>query len=772
MISFGRHQVWILLLATALGCSEAEEMFQDVPRVITGKEILTSNSGAIFDARVVTTGGGPVISYGFQWHIVGNSAIDFVTLERLDADRFKIEVNQGFESEARYEVRAFIKTETLTAFGDWVEFSGAGSFSPVITSMEPVLATWSDTITLKGNYFSFNRDVVKVEFGDVAATLLSTTDSAISVMVPINLVALANSPVRVKIGSKYGTAKNLFTLIPSEVSEITPDQGRSGTIVTIKGKYFNTEYSRVKIGELFVPIELAFKDSLKVKLPKEVPAGEQNITVISGPFSVIKEKIFKRTYPIVTEVVPSRAFFGDTITLRGENFGSQFQDNHVVTGDLNATIIDSKEGELKVILPIQATREISFAIKADYVSALADKKLTIKNPLITEVITPSSIYPGQTITINGKYFYPCSICYGSNSYYKVRIGDAYPIVKSATSTKLLVEFPFTNINSPQVELVYYDTIKTISSTTVNTPAIVSEKFVGSQRVKSASFTIGSKAYVLTGMVGGTVSDNTVYEFDASNNNWKALSNFPGEARYGATAFALNNKGYLLGGYKSSGSGLRDLWEYNPATDTWTKKNDYLFHPMEAFNLNGEIYSISDIRYTITPPNTEIDGFGYYTGIWKYDPVADAWTEKAMHPYVLQRNDYYDYFTLQVNGALMTGYRTAEGYLYNKYDPQSNQWIAKGLVDLDLGSPITFEYGGNGYLLTNTHLYKYNINANTWQLLEDNLSSFLWQGGEATKFMVSNKWYFSLFNYNSRFLYEPLLTYANMMIEFDPLLAGF
>jgi len=765
------YQLGFIVIGVILGCSQAEELLLGIPRVATGKDIFTNQAGAIFQADVLSAGSQVITDHGFQWREFGKTQIDFKGIGTLTGNTFELEINQGFEENKQYEVRAYISSADFTAYGEWVKFSGAGSMAPQITGFSPAQATWGDTLTITGNFFSNNSSIVKVEFGEVIGDLISTSEEMIKVKVPNNFIKTSNVFIRVKVGSKFGNTSQTFSLLGTQVLQVTPNKGSSGTVVVIKGKYFNPTYSSVKFGDAVVPVAQAYRDSLKLILPKEITGGEKDVTVISGPFQSTLLKAFIRNYPIITEIVPSVAFFGDTITLKGENFGLPFIDTDISTGNNSATIVDSKQGEVRIILPIEPRPEISFRVTADYVTSLSDKILTIKKPVITDVVPSGPLYPGQLVTLKGKYFFPCSECYNYETY-RVKIGDVIARVRTSKSTEIVFELPIMKVNSSVVQLSYYDTINVVSSQSLVTPAISSNKFVGSQRVKATSFSIGSKAFVLTGLVDGVMGDKTVYEFDGSVKNWKPLSDFPGEARYGATAFTFNNKGYLLGGYNSSGIGLRDLWEYDPVNGTWKKKNDYLFHPMEAFNLNGNIYCISDIRYHITPPNTEIDGFGYYSGLWKYDPATDSWTEKAMLPGTLQRGDFYDYFTMQVNGILTTGYVTDQGYLYHSYDPFSDEWVPKGLANLEARSPITFEYGGNGYLLTDRYLYKYSVSTNKWEMLEDNLSPFLWQGGEATKFRINNRWYFTLFNYNNRFLNEPLLSYSNMVIELDCSMAGF
>lgn len=766
---------WIGTLLIILGCTEAEEISQDVPRVVTNGSVLTSIEGAIFEARVITTGGSPVIGHGFQWHEASNFAIDFVNLGALNSDRFITEINSGFDIQKRYEVRAFIETETYTAYGEWIEFSGAGSIAPEIAAITPLSGTWGDTVTITGKYFSFNRDIVKVEFDDVEAEIVSLEDTELKVKVPLHAIKSSATPIVITIGTKFTRSKDLFSIISPVLSGIEPNKGGSGTMVTIIGKNFNPQYTTLKIGALDVSIDFISTDSLKFKLPKEVTAGFQDLMIKSGPFALNLENGFFRNHPIVTEISPVVAFFGDTILLRGENFGSPFTDNTIFASGEFATIISSAPGELKIVLPYVARHEIEFLLTADYVTSYSDIKLKINDPVITDVLPHDQVYPGQDVIVKGDYFFPTSF-YGNLYNHELKVDNKSALVKSATRNQIVGELPIVANNEATASLIYFDTIQAVSTQSVISPITSSGKFPGSTRVKSASFTIGSKSYVLTGIELSTLANNEVYVFDASTKLWTNSANFPGQRRYGATAFSIGNKGYIMGGYDEFNFDLRDVWEYDSSTDSWTRKSDILFHPLEAFNLNGEVFSLSDITYIVIPPSTEISGRGYNTEFWKYDPSTDGWMKKAIPPATLRRSSfsYPDYFTMQVGGTLTTGYLSAdESYIYHQYNTITDEWISKGLANIKGGSPITFEYGGAGYLLTNQFLYQYDVGQNKWSLLEIGLNPMVWQGGEATKFKVNESWYFMLFQYNDRYLNSPdLAVYRNMIIEFNCELAGF
>jgi IPT/TIG domain/Kelch motif len=762
------------ILCSILSCSETDELIQGIPRIVTSN-VFTGVNGAVFEAAVLSNGKGAIVDHGFQWRESGKFEMDFVSAGPLESNNFKLEVNQAFEETKRYEVRAYLITSTQKAFGEWVEFSGAGSKAPVLSAISPLVATWGDTLVISGKYFSNNSGVMKVEFGDAVGELISSTDSLLKVKVPLGFIKTSTTSIRVKVGAKFGTSSQLFTLLETQALQVTPDEGGAGTVITIKGRYFNTAFSSVKFGDVAIPVDKYFSDSLKIILPKEIAPSEKDVTVISGPFRATLVKAFKRNSPILLDVIPTSGFFGDTVVLRGENFGSKFIDNQVSVNEVYATILNVKENELKIIVPTVALPELRFSITADYAKSESEKQFKIENPRIDDLFPDSPLYPGQSITIKGDNFYPSIYSYPYS--YQVKVDNQNAPVISVSRMELKAELPLLTTNTSLVQVVNFDTININSAESISTPVARLSNFPGDQRSDAVSFTIGNKSYVIGGILLSTLADNEVYEFDASSKSWRTVQNFPGTPRYGATAFTINNKGYVLGGYGESGNlnPLRDLWEYDPVNDSWTRKNDYLFHPLEAFNMNGEILCLSDISYLIIPPSTEISGFGYNTEFWKYDPTTDSWTKRTSPSYTLKRDPYgsQDYFTMQIGANLTIGYLDSNyaAYIYQKYNTQSDTWIDKGYVEINGNSPITFDYGGNGYLLVNEQLHKYDPNLNQWNLIEDDLSNLLWQGGDPIKFRMNDFWYFGLFSYNGRYI-ESLAPFKNMMLEFNCQLAGF
>ncbi len=141
-----------------------------------------------------------------------------------------------------------------------------------------------------------------------------------------------------------------------------------------------------------------------------------------------------------------------------------------------------------------------------------------------------------------------------------------------------------------------------------------------------SFVIGEKAYV----VGGGDSLSELWEYDAATNGWQQKASYPGNCGSRQTAFTINDKGYVGFGITGKIGGnliCGDIWEYNPVSDAWTQKANFLGG--HRYNATG--VGLDDYGYVCFGEGEEISEFPWnlnYKDVWRYDPINDEWT---LHP---------------------------------------------------------------------------------------------------------------------------------------------
>jgi N-acetylneuraminic acid mutarotase len=208
-----------------------------------------------------------------------------------------------------------------------------------------------------------------------------------------------------------------------------------------------------------------------------------------------------------------------------------------------------------------------------------------------------------------------------------------------------------------------------------------DNFNGPGRGQAASFVIGDKLYVGTGLLSYDTFEKT-----------------------NAAAFAIGNKGYL--GTGETDALQKDFWEYDPATDRWVRKANFpgvARRQAAAFSAAGKGY--------LGTGTTDSDKLGDF---WEYDPAADRWTQKASFPGSPQYGA--GVFVMEEKGYLMggSGISGSHGILW-QYSPALNQWERKTAFQETFDGSSAFVIGQKAYVLKGStdRFLEYDAVTNTW-----------------------------------------------------------
>ncbi len=224
------------------------------------------------------------------------------------------------------------------------------------------------------------------------------------------------------------------------------------------------------------------------------------------------------------------------------------------------------------------------------------------------------------------------------------------------------------------------------------------------------------------------------------NTWTQKANFAGTKRFGTTAFSIGNKGYMGTGADVSGN-RKDFWEYNPVTNAWTQKADFVTNRVWAVG-----FSIGNKGYVGT--GVEYD-FNYKNDFWEYDPATNAWTQKANFAGIARRHAAA--FSIGNKGYIGTGVTNATPVVSDfwEYDPALDTWTQKANFGGGMRWAATgFSIANKGYITTGRagtgsggdfekDLWAYDPSTNTWTKKAD-------FGGtariRAVSFSIGNKGY--------------------------------
>jgi N-acetylneuraminic acid mutarotase len=257
-------------------------------------------------------------------------------------------------------------------------------------------------------------------------------------------------------------------------------------------------------------------------------------------------------------------------------------------------------------------------------------------------------------------------------------------------------------------------------------------FGGGGKRGSVSFTIGSDAFIVSGMGNSFVPDKQVWKYNATTDKWTKMNEFSGLAFIEGTAFSIGLKGYVcMGSQNNSAGAIKDLWEYDPLQDKWIKKSEFPGSPR-----SGLVSAVArEKAYIFGGSSAE----GLQKDIWEYDPANDKWTQKAdfpgtgkFLPTIFQINDKI-YFGL--GGIAGNTFTSSKDFW--EYDTQNDSWTQKSdFPGSARGYAIGYSLNNKGYLcagllgiLNNGNtlslekdLWEYIPSSDSWEKLQDIPSS--------------------------------------------------
>jgi N-acetylneuraminic acid mutarotase len=215
---------------------------------------------------------------------------------------------------------------------------------------------------------------------------------------------------------------------------------------------------------------------------------------------------------------------------------------------------------------------------------------------------------------------------------------------------------------------------------------------GAARYCAVGFSIGTKGYVATGdTTGNPDTSNSFWEWDQASNTWTRKADFGGGQRFQAVGFSIGTKGYI--GTGDGGGYKKDFWEWNQATNTWTQKTDF-----------GGLVRVSAVGFSIGNKGyigTGLNPGGELKDFWEYDPATDVWTPKADFGGVARQVAIgYGSNTKGYIGTGITGVGTILQQDFWEWDPATNVWAQ--LADYGGGlrrQAAAFYIGGCGYIGT-------------------------------------------------------------------------
>ncbi len=358
------------------------------------------------------------------------------------------------------------------------------------------------------------------------------------------------------------------------ISSISPQTGRTNTVVTISGSNFGSSRgsSSVRIGSVVIPSS-AFtswsSSRIRFRIPVNTPPGNLTVRTSQGTSNSIRLAI---TSPYLTRISPTRIETGNRLTLTGGNFGNRRGSRYVLfTSNVRpaaADYVSWSNSRIVVKVPAKARSGNVQVTTSNGTSGTKLLIIEIKSPQITS-ISPSRVQYNQTVTIRGTAFganrgtsrvifqggkEPSSSQYVSWSDTRIQVrvpagartGNVQVVTTRgrASSTRLTITSPWISNVSPQTGRT--NTVVTVNGGNFGSSRGSSYVRIGS--VTISSFTSWSNSRIRFRIPVNTPPGNlTVRTSQGTSNSVRLQITSPYLTRISPTRIETGNRLTLMGG---------------------------------------------------------------------------------------------------------------------------------------------------------------------------------------------------------------------------------
>ena len=442
---------------------------------------------------------------------------------------------------------------------------------PGIVEIEPVLATFNDTITIKGINFHPKVEYNSILIGNIPADIISVNTTEIKFIIPEELKTKENEIILTSTGFKADKEIRILLKAPV-ITSFSPDTvRRPKEIVTLRGENFNPllQSNTVHIGGYEAEIIESSGDSIKVLLPDQIiPENPHNPKFHVSLFTDVSMNV----------------------TVAGQSFMS----------DKNLEIYWLSTYTRKADFPGSARQNaVAFSINGKGYFGTGMAGDDVHAPLLND------FWEYDPVTDNWKQI--------ADFPGKPRAGASAFVIGNEGYVGLGTEDyywsnPDDNRNHFKDFYKYNPSVGTWIKIT---------DFSGIGRHSAASFSINGEGYIISGYWGsddpgtGSTLTREVWKYEQLIDRWTQINDFPGGSFKASVAgFNIENDGYVYNYgrlYKFTGDG----WIQLPAIDE--RMWDHL-----AFSMRGKAYFGLGMGHSY---------LGNFT-IWEYDPLTEISTPKS------------------------------------------------------------------------------------------------------------------------------------------------
>lgn len=316
----------IVLAFVLYSCTDEAITTKPYPDVVTLPVSNITDEGALFQATI-SNNADLITDKGFIWESFGIQEIQHVTSENNET--FSYQATSRLANSDKYTVRAFVKINELTIFGDSVSFLSKGSHAPVFTDFYPKTARCLDTLTLVGSGFSSSPLGSSVRFTGVSTRAIPVSETMLRVVVPTKLISTYQTSFDLYLTSARmyaGSGPQQFQLDPASPYELISSDKASIKMcdtLTLTARLLPPDITSIEIFFNNTFRQPYFKNGniLKVKVPF-IPVNTSDITVklVVGDIESILPAPLGFNPPEITSFSPATFSPLTILTVTGQNF--------------------------------------------------------------------------------------------------------------------------------------------------------------------------------------------------------------------------------------------------------------------------------------------------------------------------------------------------------------------------------------------------------------------------------------------------------------------
>ncbi len=462
--------IFIILLVSLSNCEEEKREPRSYPRLNTLPVTNITENGATFRGEIYSEGTEKITEHGFIWDAFSDprySTSNKVILGPAEgAGEFSSEILTTLAEGRKYLVKAFAKTDEHIVYGPEVIFKSLGSGAPKVTGFEPSSGRWGDTITIKGENFSYVPGGNIVLFNDKRCTTVETTDTTLAVIISPQL-SVEKSRISVGIEGNVSVFEGQeFQLILPSFSDMSQSQAFWGDTITITFNNLNAGSVQISanIGSLPLTITEKKNNTFRFLVTDHLAAEINTVTVKINNLTLNLPDPLVLEPPVINSIVPLEGTWGIMVALEGK-FNKLAARSSVTVGSAAANILSVTRNKLILKIP-NTLRNISSGItySAQPFTVSSADKFTLKPPQIKS-FAPLTGTCGTEVTIKGKYF--------GVSTPEVKFGGSPAVVTSYNDSTIIVKAPGAGNGPFKISVTQLETATSTADFILSSPSITS-----------------------------------------------------------------------------------------------------------------------------------------------------------------------------------------------------------------------------------------------------------------------------------------------------------